>query len=282
MKKIKQLLLTIIASITIVAYGNVTADDTKQYTVEHIGTATVILKYGDLTIMTDPAFDKAGSTYDMGFATLKKLSDPARSINELPKIDLVLLSHDQHPDNLDTAGRKLLKKSAVTITTEEGAKRIENNTVGLAWWESHKIGDVTITAVPAQHGPAQAVPQLGTVIGFIISSATGPTIYISGDTVPFEGTDEIIKRYVGKIDYALVHAGSVAKGKTELTYFTMTSANAINLVDKLDVSKFSIIHADSWEHFRELAPAALKAVRASSVADRLIDLKSGVHNFFSK
>ena len=245
----------------------------SDFSVQLIGGPTTLLKYGDLTIITDPTFDPAGGKYDIKIAILEKTDDPAFLPKDLPEIDVVLLSHDQHADNLDNAGRALLEHSGIILTTGDAAGRTKGNVVGLDWWETYKIGDVTITAVPAQHGPAPAVPIVGPVIGFIISSETGPTVYISGDTVPFSGTDAIIERYAGKIDYTLLHTGAVVEGEGEsLTYFSMQASEAVDLAAQLDAKAFSIIHADSWVHFSEKMPAALDVVLSSTVASRMIDL----------
>jgi putative methionine-R-sulfoxide reductase with GAF domain len=55
-------------------------------------------------------------------------------LSDIGKIDLVLLSHDQHHDNLDNAGRHLLDSIPKTITTKSGAERLLNKIVGLAPW----------------------------------------------------------------------------------------------------------------------------------------------------
>jgi len=247
----------------------------NNYSVQFIGTATILLKYGDLTIITDPAFDPAGGSYDMGFTTIQKTEDPALEASELPNVDLVLLSHHQHQDNFDTLGQNVLANANLAITTTEGAEHLGGNTIGLAQWDTHQIDDVTITALPAQHGPAEAVELLGSVNGFIISSPSGPTIYISGDTVPFAGTEEIVTKYSGKIDYALLHTGQVAEAPDTPPFFTMSAEEAVELAEQLDVPSFSIIHADSWAHFHEKLPEAIKIVKESSLSDRLLELEPG-------
>src|SRR5205823_5369915 len=144
-------------------------------------------------------FDPAGTDYKSGPATLRKLAGPAISADSLGAIDIVLLSHDHHSDNLDHAGRALLTRADKVITTVAGAERLGGNAVGLANWQLIEIpvegGTVTITGTPCRHGPAGM--DRGPVTGFILSfsNTAGPTIYISGDTVWYEGTAEVAKRY---------------------------------------------------------------------------------------
>src|ERR1700748_3338867 len=130
----------------------------SNITVNYIGGLTVILEIGGLRIMTDPTLDPAGTSFMInnkpGYA---KTEGPA--ITDIGKIDLVLLSHDQHGDNLDNAGRELLKTVPLTLTTKIGAERLQINTKGLSPWESTTIdttdgGQVIITSTPARHGPA--------------------------------------------------------------------------------------------------------------------------------
>ena len=254
----------------------------NPYSIRFIGTATVLIQYGDLTIITDPALDAKGDTYDIGFATLEKTGSPILTRQDLPEIDLVLLSHDQHADNLDHKGRELLADVPLVLTTEDGAERLGENATGLAFWETYQVGDVTVTAMPSQHGPEEALDVLGPTIGFLITSEAGPTVYISGDTVPFSGTEEIVSRYGGQVDYALLHTGAVAQGEDDdVTYFTMTASEAIELATALDANRFSIVHADSWDHYTEKMPAALEIAHHSAIEDRLLNVSDGQPKVFS-
>jgi L-ascorbate metabolism protein UlaG (beta-lactamase superfamily) len=76
--------------------------------------------------------------------------------------DLVLVSHDNHPDNLDDRGRALALAAPLVLTTSSGAGRLGHPAVGLAAWTSHSVerpggSELTVTAVPAVHGPEDAV-----------------------------------------------------------------------------------------------------------------------------
>ncbi|KAI8138765.1 hypothetical protein BJV82DRAFT_673305 [Fennellomyces sp. T-0311] len=93
-------------------------------TMTHIGTATAILEIDGVKLLTDPVFDTAGAEYDFGSVSLKSTAGPAISIQELPPIDAVLLSHEDHPDNLDNTGRQLLD-GRVVMTTVDGANKLQ-------------------------------------------------------------------------------------------------------------------------------------------------------------
>ncbi|HEX3767055.1 MAG TPA: hypothetical protein VHT72_01710, partial [Puia sp.] len=129
----------------------------------YIGGPTAIIEMGGFRFITDPTFDPAGSLYFYagGKLSLEKLQGP--SALNIGKIDFILLSHDQHPDNLDNAGRKLLMDATNTFTTKSGSKRLGGKSIGLNPWESHSLTTpdgsvITITATPARHGPAGIEP----------------------------------------------------------------------------------------------------------------------------
>jgi L-ascorbate metabolism protein UlaG (beta-lactamase superfamily) len=114
--------------------------------ITYIGGPTALIAWNGLRLLTDPTFDPAGSEYPTSAYTLRKTSDPALGAAEIGAIDVVLLSHDHHFDNLDHAGREILAKASIVITTEAGASRLGNNAIGLSAWEHREIrspaGDV--------------------------------------------------------------------------------------------------------------------------------------------
>jgi L-ascorbate metabolism protein UlaG (beta-lactamase superfamily) len=86
--------------------------------ITYLGTATFLLEIGGLQLLTDPVLDPAGSRDVLRVRLLRrlgldfplvKLTGPALSAEELPALDAVLLSHDEHYDNLDREGRALLQ-----------------------------------------------------------------------------------------------------------------------------------------------------------------------------
>ena len=73
----------------------------------HIGTATLLLELEGLRLLTDPVFDAPGETWNFGWGTRSThVEAPALTAAQVGAVDAVLLSHDQHGDNLDHAGRR--------------------------------------------------------------------------------------------------------------------------------------------------------------------------------
>src|SRR5258708_15263692 len=95
---------------------------------------SAIIELDVFLLLTDPTFDEPGA-YQLPHVKLEKLTGPALSAQAIGEVDAVLLSHDQHSDNLDNSGRDFLKSAKRVLTTEAGAKRLGGKTEGLAPWQ---------------------------------------------------------------------------------------------------------------------------------------------------
>ena len=129
----------------------------------------------------------------------------------------MLVSHDNHPDNLDDRGRALALAAPLVLTTRSGARHLGPPAVALAPWTSHTVprpggGELIVTAVPAVHGPEDAERDADgfvncEVIGFVLSGPDLPTVYVSGDNASIATVAEIARR-TPAIDAAVLHAGA--------------------------------------------------------------------------
>jgi L-ascorbate metabolism protein UlaG (beta-lactamase superfamily) len=172
----------------------------------------------------------------------------------------VLLSHDHHPDNLDHVGRALLTRADKVITTVAGAERLGGNALGLANWQSIEIpvedGTVTITGTPCRHGPAEM--DRGPVTGFILSfsNTAGPTIYISGDTVWYDGVAEVANRF--RVDIAVLFMGAARVFEITKSPLTMTAEDGIGTARAVPDAKIVPLHYEGWAHFSESREVILR------------------------
>jgi L-ascorbate metabolism protein UlaG (beta-lactamase superfamily) len=97
----------------------------SRATITHIGGPTVLIEVGGWRILTDPTFDPPGEHWNFGWgATSRKLAGPAIAPTDIGPIDIVLLSHDHHGDNLDHAGREMLSRAGTVVTTIPGKRRL--------------------------------------------------------------------------------------------------------------------------------------------------------------
>ena len=117
-----------------------------------IGHATFLIKLGETTIITDPVFSKNAGPLIFG---PKRYVAPALNLNEIPKIDLFLLTHN-HYDHQDMGTiRKFPYKDAnVIVPLKLGKYFTKNNFTKVSeldWYQSIKKNDLKITMLPAIH-----------------------------------------------------------------------------------------------------------------------------------
>ncbi len=242
-----------------------------------IGGPTVLIEFAGIRILTDPTFDQP-SSYQLGAITLKKTSSPAISIDAIGHIDIVLLSHDQHPDNLDTSGRAFLANVPQIITTSSGAKRLQNHAQGLNPWEAVTLQTpdghaLTITAAPARHGPFMIECLTGDVIGFILclDDQTENGLYITGDTVWFKGTEEVSHRF--NISTVLAFAGA-AKTRGPF-HLTMDVNDVLESAKAFPQATIIPVHCEGWAHFSQTADDVIQSFKTLQLEARLQPIQPG-------
>jgi L-ascorbate metabolism protein UlaG (beta-lactamase superfamily) len=238
------------------------------------GGPTALIEFGGLRFLTDPTFDEPGD-YPRGDGRFLTKTAPAQAGPEAAEpVDVVLLSHDQHPDNLDTAGRELLSRVPLTLTTAGGAARLGGTARGLAPGETVELtrpggGTLTVTAVPARHGPEGCEPFTGEVIGFVLTAADLPTVYVSGDNASLEVVREVARRH-GPVDTAVLFAGAARVGLLDNALLTLDSAQAAEAAAILGARRVVAVHCDSWAHFTEGHADLVEAFTEADLADRLV------------
>jgi L-ascorbate metabolism protein UlaG (beta-lactamase superfamily) len=236
------------------------------------GGPTALIEYGGLRILTDPTFDAPGE-YPLGDLVLTKTAPASIDPANLGSVDAVLLSHDEHPDNLDNFGRALLADVPLVLTTGGGAGRLGGTARGLALWETVELprpdgGTVTVTATPAQHGPKGCEPFTGEVIGFVLSAADLPTVYVSGDNASLDLVREIGER-LGPVDTAVLFVGAVRTPLFDGALLTIDSTQAAEAATILGARRVVPVHCDSWGHFTESRDDVVAAFAAAGLSDRL-------------
>ena len=126
-----------------------------------VGTATVIIRYAGLTILTDPNFLHQGDHVHLGYGlTAERLTNPAIELGDLPPIDLVVLSH-MHGDHFDQLVQREMNKDIPIVSTPEAVRKLRkfgfHQRYALQTWDSLRVkkGDATlrVSATPGRHGP---------------------------------------------------------------------------------------------------------------------------------
>ena len=235
-----------------------------------IGGPTALIEYAGLRWLTDPAFSPPGE-YAGG---LVKTTGPALEPGSLAGVDVVLVSHEHHSDNLDPAGREFLPSAGRVLTTAQGAENLGGNAIGLESWASaavERVGDepVTVTAVPAQHGPDGTDHITGPVIGFALQSPGCERVYVSGDNASLDVVRTIAER-LGPFDVAVLFAGAVQlPHRFDGAYLTLSSDRAAEAAKLLGVRAAIPVHFEGWTHFTQGARELRAAFAGNGVSDLL-------------
>jgi L-ascorbate metabolism protein UlaG (beta-lactamase superfamily) len=243
-----------------------------------IGNATVLIKYAGFTILTDPTFIHMHEKVPLGYGLdTTRLTNPAIEINQLPPLDLVLLSHF-HGDHFDQVAIHELDKSLPIVTNSHAVDELSirgfTNTKKLDTWENitftkkdnedNNDVELQITAMPGRHGPFPVSMFLPKVMGTILDfkrkddrnesnsknkSHNGNQlfrIYITGDTMVFDDIKEIPKRYPN-VDLALLHLG----GTTIMgIMLTMDAKEGLEMVNIINPKRAIPIHYNDYDVFK--------------------------------
>lgn len=180
-----------------------------------LGHSTLLLKLHDKFWLTDPVFSERASPVQ--WFGPKRWHAPPISIDELPPIEAVILSHD-HYDHLDHAAILGLQGKVGQFVTPLGVgARIVDWGVPAAkvreldWWQETKVDGVQLTATPAQHFSGRGLNDGDrTLWASWVISGRDFNIFFSGDSGYFDGFKEIGRRH-GPFDVAFIETGAYNK-----------------------------------------------------------------------
>ena len=212
-----------------------------------IGHATFVIKLGETTIITDPVFE-----YNMGPLIFgpKRFVDPAIKLNELPNIDLFLLTHN-HYDHLSTRTiQRFPYKNAKVATalnlgkyfTKNGFKDVSE----LDWYDQIMVNDIKITFLPAVHWSKRSLWDTNkTLWGSFLIEYKGKKLFFACDT----GYGEIYKylgQKYGPIDLTFINIGAynfypIMPYKDKSTYHT-NPEEALEIAQNLKSKKVIGMH----------------------------------------
>ena len=252
-----------------------TSTSAHDVPIQVLGGPTVLIEYAGLRLLTDPTFDGPGE-YPAplpGFSLFKTAPSPVGP-EELGRLDAVLLSHDEHDDNLDRAGRELLNRVPLTLTTVSGAARLGGNARGLTFWEETTITApdgtvVTVTGLPARHGPEGSEAVSGDVVGFLLTAPGHPSVYVSGDNAGMDLVQEIADRYA-PVDVAVLFIGGVRhKPFFDGALVTIDNDQAAEAARILQARRVVPAHFEGWAHFQGTREDLAAAFDTAGIGDRL-------------
>ncbi len=221
---------------------------------------------GGLTLLTDPNFLHRGQHAYLGYGLVsKRLKQPALTIDELPPIDAVVLSH-MHGDHWDRVSQKGLDHGLSIVTTPHAAKRLQHrgfaNALGLSTWQHHTITKggttLTITSLPGRHAPVWTRRLLPPVMGTMLK--------------------EIPARF-DSIDAGLLHLGGTRLPAGRRLPFgltvTMDGRQGAELVAMLALPKSIPVHFDDYGVFASPLADFIGEMQRRGMSDRILELRRG-------
>ena len=244
--------------------------------ITYLGGATYLIEVGAFRLLTDPGFDPNGTEKSEGPGhLLTKIMAPPVPVDEIGPIDAVLLSHQQHYDNLDISGRALLPQVGRVLTTPESAAALGGNAEGLAPGQSAILTNadgetIRVTATLALHGLAEAVRKAtGEVTGFVLEwEGQDGALYITGDTVWFDDIVDVGRQF--NVGTVILHMGAAKVPAAGDNALTMTSEEGARLTKALDANVAFAAHFEGWAHYTDSSRERMAGVfDEAGVGDRL-------------
>lgn len=277
-----------------------------------IGTATTVLEWQGIRILTDPNFLHAGDHVHLGpGVTGTRLSNPAVDLEDLPNIDLILLSH-YHADHFDEKVEASLRRDLPIITTPHAKSHLSEKkgddekftcVYDLDHWESSLLTlpssdsststpTIRVTGMPGKHVPPGLLAKANSLLGAVpptngwmleLGSLTNTVnssyrIYISGDTLLIDELKEIPARYADqKIDLMLVHLGgtTIPGPKLPLLMVTMDAEQGIGLMKLIGADVTIPVHFDDYDVFLSPLEDFKKAVEREGWGEKVVYLDRG-------
>lgn len=258
--------------------------DMRVGSIYFIGNATVLLRCAGFTILTDPTFIHMHEQTWLGYGLhTTRLTNPAINLDDLPPVDLVVLSHF-HGDHFDQLVEARLDKTLPIVTNPSAAKDLERRgftaTYPVDTWSTLVVskGDaaVRVTAMPGRHGPPVVSFALPEVMGSMLDFETRVgtrllRLYITGDTLMIDDLKEIPRRYPG-IDIGLFHLGG-----TEVLGVTLTmdARQGVEAVSTIQPDVAIPIHFDDYDVFKSPLSDFQREVEAAGLRDKVHYLAHG-------
>jgi L-ascorbate metabolism protein UlaG (beta-lactamase superfamily) len=249
-----------------------------------VGTATIILRFGGFTILTDPNFLHAGDHVHLGYGlTSERLTEPAFDIDALPPVDFCLLSH-YHGDHFDQIVEEKLRKDLPIVTPTQAVEELEargfTGGIPMETWDSVTFENgqarLKITSMPGKHGPPIVDVALPDVMGSMLDfedvhGQRMMRLYITGDTLIHDDINEIPKRFPG-VDLALLHLGGT---RVLGVLVTMDDEQGVEMMRIIQPEKAIPIHYNDYDVFKSPLEDFQRRAEEAGFSDRLIYLTHG-------
>jgi L-ascorbate metabolism protein UlaG (beta-lactamase superfamily) len=247
-----------------------------------VGTATTLFRLGRFTVLTDPNFLHRGQRAYLGKGLFsRRLTDPAMTVEELPALSAVVLSH-LHGDHFDRVARAGLDRAAPIITTVAAGRRLARygfQTHGLENWQRHTLRqgteELAVESLPAVHARGLMGRILPPVMGSLLEHRVRGTVVrrvmVSGDTLTGDHLDSIRERHP-EIDLAIVHLGGT---RVLLHLVSMDAAQGVDYLRRVQPKAAVPVHFDDYGVFRSSLSDFLRAADRAGLRNTVTVVRRG-------
>ncbi len=212
-----------------------------------INHATVLIQSAGYNILTDPIFSERCSP--VSFIGPKRVRAPAIAFEELPKIDVIVISHD-HYDHLDlpTLKRLIARDNPQIFVGLRVGQYIDSSLVHeLDWWESVQVApDLKVTFVPTQHFSGRGLfDRFSTLWGGFVLETAAKKIYFGGDSGYAGHYKQTFEKF-GPMDIALLPIGAY-RPRDFMRYAHIDPAEAVKAHQDLHAKKSVAMHYGTFQ-----------------------------------
>jgi L-ascorbate metabolism protein UlaG (beta-lactamase superfamily) len=240
------------------------AADPAATAITFINHATFLIRLPGVVVLTDPVFSNRCSP--LSWAGPKRARPPGVALANLPRPDIVLLSHN-HYDHMDLPSlRELQRRHAPRVVTTLGnapaLRKLGLSVDELDWWDAIDIGPLRITATPARHFSARTPFDRNRALwgGFMLAHAAGQILF-AGDSGAGPHWTDIAER-LGAPDVALLPIGAY-EPRWFMAPVHMNPAEAVQAHFDLGATQSVGMHFGTFQLTDEAIDAPLAALEAA-------------------
>ncbi len=225
--------------------------------ITYIGHATLLIEIGGKKVLTDPNFDPALGRF------LARVSKPGIAIDELPRLDMILLTH-AHADHLSFRSLAEIQRAPL-FAPPAVAKWIRRhgvtNAIELAPGETLSSGSLTVHVAAATHsGNRYVVDRWRRQANMYLIATKSESVLFAGDTALANDSEQLMARALKgrQLDVALLPIGYAPNWKVGFSRGHLTSLDALTLFERLGARYLIPYH---WGTFNHVTASAYDAIR---------------------